>query len=57
MVASMGITGTIWLDTANHRVSEFDWLEKTQGKQVLSLKMVFSHYNDKGLHIPAVPAS
>jgi hypothetical protein len=57
VVASMGITGTIWLDTANHRITEFDWTEKSKNTQVLLLKMVFSNYNDKSLHIPSVPAS
>jgi hypothetical protein len=57
MVASMGIHGTIWLDTANHRVTEFDWTEKAQNTQTLALKMVFSHYNDNSLHISSVPAA
>jgi hypothetical protein len=56
-VTSLGIHGTIWLDTVNHRVTEFDWSGKSQNTQYVSLKMVFSHYNDKGLHIPSVPAA
>jgi hypothetical protein len=56
-IESLGIHGTIWLDTANHRVSEFDWSEKSQNAQYVSLKMVYSHYNDTSLHINSVPAS
>ena len=56
VVASMGIHGTIWLDTVNHRVSEFDWVEKVQNTSSVSLKMVYSHYNDTSLHISSVSA-
>jgi hypothetical protein len=56
-LGSLGIHGTIWLDTNNHRVSEFDWSEKTSTSGYVSLKMVYSHYNDSSLHINSVPAS
>jgi hypothetical protein len=57
-VSSTAETGTFWLDPSRQRLVAMDAAatDKVAGKaSSLSMKAVFTHWNDPGLKIPAIP--